>query len=170
MFLDRMFDEGHYIQHNQPDILTPYLYVYAGRHDKTVERVREILDREYKTTTSGLPGQDDAGCMSAWYVFSAMGFYPNAGQNLYLMSSPIFNEIKIDIGNGKTFKIIAENLSQDNIYIQEATLNGSEFNNAWFTHDDLLNNNELKLIMTNKSSGWGSAYVPTSASEILNKI
>ncbi|KUG25911.1 alpha-1,2-mannosidase [hydrocarbon metagenome] len=99
-----------------------------------------------------------------------MGFYPNAGQNLYLMSSPIFNEIKIDIGSGKTFTIIAENLSQDNIYIQEATLNGSEFNNAWFTHDDLLNNNELKLIMTNKSTGWGSTNVPTSTSEILNKL
>lgn len=166
-FLDRMFDEEHYIQHNQPDILTPYLYVYAERHDKTVERVREILEGEYKTTTSGLPGQDDAGCMSAWYVFSAMGFYPNAGQNLYLMSSPIFDEVKIDIGNGKTFTIIAENLSQENIYIKEAKLNGSELYKAWFNHDALLEGGELILTMTNEPTDWGNKNAPLSVSEIL---
>lgn len=166
-FLDRMFDEGHYIQHNQPDILTPYLYVYAGRHDKTVERVREILRREYKTMTNGLPGQDDSGCMSAWYVFGAMGFYPNAGQNLYLMSSPLFDEVVINLGNGKEFVIKSENLSEENIYVKKAELNGSSFNKAWFTHDDIKNGGELILTMTNSPSGWGNEIYPQSVSDIL---
>ncbi len=166
-FLDKMFDEGHYIQHNQPDILTPYLYVYAGRPDKTVNRVREIIKNEYSPDPQGLPGQDDAGCMSAWYVFSAMGFYPNAGQNLYLMSSPIFDEIKIKVKDKKYFTITAQNLSPENIYITAAKLNGKNHNKAWFTHNDMINGGELILTMNDKPSEWGKENPPYSVSEEL---
>src|SRR5690606_3484702 len=154
-FLDKMFDEGHYIQHNQPDIMTPYLYIYAGRPDKTAERVHHILKTEYKNSTDGLPGQDDAGCMSSWYVFSSMGFYPNAGQDIYFISSPIFSESEIKLQDNKSFKIIAANLSDKNIYIQSALLNGEEWNKAWFQHKDIIDGAELILTMGSSSSDWG---------------
>lgn len=83
------------------------------------------------------------------------------------MSSPIFDEVKIDIGKGKAFKITAENLSIENIYIKEAVLNGSELNRAWFTHDDLLEGGELILSMTNEPTDLGNENTPSSVSEIL---
>jgi predicted alpha-1,2-mannosidase len=164
-FLDEMFDGGYYTQDNQPDIMTPYLYIYTGRPDKTAERVRHILKTDYHNSTDGLPGQDDAGCMSSWYVFSSMGFYPNAGQDIYFISSPIFSEVEIKLNDGKIFKIITNNLSDKNIYIQTATLNGKEWNKAWFQHKDIIEGAELFLTMGAAPSGWGKMNPPPSVSD-----
>ncbi len=106
-WLDELFDEGIHTQNNEPDILAPYLYIHAGRPEKTAERVRDILQGEYSTGRAGLPGNDDSGTMSSWYVWSAMGLYPNAGQPYYYIGSPLFTRATMDLGGGKRFTVEA---------------------------------------------------------------
>jgi predicted alpha-1,2-mannosidase len=168
-YLDQYFDGGFHNQSNQPTLLTPWLYTYAGRPDKTVDRVRAAMAKGYKNARKGLPGNDDAGTMSAWYVFAAMGFYPNAGQDLYLLASPVFSRITIQLGeSGKTFVISAPGLSPENKYVQSATLNGKPWDQAWFRHGDISGGAVLILKMGPKQSDWGTRTFPpspTSAAE-----
>ena len=93
---------------NEPGFLVPTFYNYAGRPDKTAEVVRKTLQTRYNTTREGIPGNDDSGSMSSWYIFHALGFYPNAGQDVYLISSPLFQEVIISLENGKELKIVAK--------------------------------------------------------------
>jgi predicted alpha-1,2-mannosidase len=148
-FLDTIFETNVFKLENEPLFLVPYLYNVAGRPDKTAERVRDIMRKDFQPTHNGYPGDDDSGAMSAWYVFSAMGFFPVAGQDLYLIGSPVFDEVNIDMGNGKQFIIRANNNSHHNIYIAKATLNGKELTNFWFRHSDIKNGAILELEMTN---------------------
>lgn len=164
-FLDQMFDGGYYTQDNQPDIMTSYLYVYTGRPDKTSERVRHIMNKDYSVSPAGLPGQDDAGCMSSWYVFSSMGFYPNAGQDFYFIGSPVFSKITIHLDKYKLFTIRAEDNSAENKYIQSAVLNDKEWNKAWFQYRDIINGAELVLKMGPVPSDWGRNNPPPSVAE-----
>lgn len=163
-FLDELFDGGHYEMGNEPGLLTPYLYHYAGRPDKSFERVRNLLDY-YTVGNSGLPGQDDSGAMSAWYVFGAMGFYPVAGQDVYLIGSPVFSKSVLNLGNGKSFRIIAKHVSDKNIYVQSATLNGKKWEKCWFLHSDICEGGELILEMGATPSGWGQTIPPPSVSD-----
>lgn len=89
---------------NEPGFLTPTLYNYVGRPDKTAEVVRKTLKERYNTTKEGIPGNDDSGSMSSWYVFHALGFYPNTGQDLYLISSPTFEEAVIHLKMGEIYR------------------------------------------------------------------
>lgn len=165
-FLDELFDTKHYSPSNEPDLLAPWLYTYVNRPDKNVDRVRHILSDDYTTTRAGLPGNDDAGTLSAWYVFGAMGFYPNPAQDLYLMASPIFSKVKLQLGGGKKLVITAANLSDKNIYIQSATLNGKPLRHGWFRHSDIANGGQLVLKMGPKPSKWGThGPVPPSVSK-----
>ncbi|WP_420454358.1 GH92 family glycosyl hydrolase [Rubrivirga sp.] len=164
--LDRLFDEEHYAHHNEPGLLSPYLYVYAGRPDKTAERVRHILATEYAPVDDGLPGQDDAGAMSAWYVFSALGFYPNAGQDVYLVGSPLFPRATLDLGDGRELVVTAENVSEANRYVQSATLNGRPLVHAWFRHGQIADGGTLAFVMGPEPSSWGrDADPPPSVSD-----
>ena len=88
-----------------------------NRPDKAAEIVRRVLKERYNTTATGLPGNDDSGSMSAWYIFHSMGFYPNAGQDIYLISSPVFTKTTINLDGGKVFEVLAPNASDKNIYI-----------------------------------------------------
>ncbi len=160
-FLDQLFDGKHFELGNEPGFLTPYLYTYAGRPDKTAERVKDEL-AEFKLGNIGLPGQDDSGAMSAWYVFGAMGFFPSAGQDLYLIGSPEFSKSVLDLGNGHSFTVIAHQLSKINKYVQRATLNHKPLEKAWFTHSEIANGGELVLEMGAKPSAWGSKIPPPS--------
>src|SRR5438477_3145607 len=99
-WLDRFFDEGAYNHGNEPDLLAPYLYIHAGRPDRTADRVRSLLATSYSARRGGLPGNDDAGTLSAWYVWSAIGLYPNAGQPFYYIGSPLFRRVRLDLGPG----------------------------------------------------------------------
>jgi len=155
-FLNEIFDGGYYTHENEPDIHVSYLYDYINKPSKTAERVRNLLDTKYQNKRSGLPGNDDAGCMSSWYVFSSMGFYPIAGQDLYLMGSPLFSHIKIDLGNGKFFTIIAHNASKQNKYITSARLNGKILDRAWFKHSDIIHGAILELEMSPSPGEWGT--------------
>ncbi len=158
-WLDRLFDGRHYDQGNEPDMLAPWLYIHAGRPDRTDERVREILARDYHTDPDGLPGNDDAGAMSAWYVWAAMGLFPNAGQPLYYIGSPLFTRTTIHLEGGKTFVISAPLASADNIYVTGAPrLNGKRLDRAWLSHDEIAGGGVLELDMGPKPAGWAAKF------------
>lgn len=172
-WLDAFFDNvtgsgkdnsGLYTQGNEPDLLAPFLYINAGRADRTQETVRNILAREYHPGRAGLPGNDDAGTMSSWYVWNAIGLYPNAGQPFYYIGSPLFSRAQISLGNGRRFTIDATNSSLTNKYIQRATLNGRTLSRAWLTHAEIARGGRLVLSMNDKPSSWGAGQRPPSVS------
>ena len=150
---------------NEPGFLIPTLYNYVNQQNKTAKIVRYILKNRYKTTRDGIPGNDDSGSMSAWYIFHSLGFYPNAGQDVYLISSPIFKETIIHLENGKAFKIVTKKNNDKNIYIQSATLNGKPLTKNWFRHGDISEGGTLEFIMGPKPSKWSqNGELPPSMS------
>lgn len=159
--LDQFFDEGHYDPTNQPDFHASWLYSWAGRPDRTQLRVRDLVDKEFTTAPNGLPGNDDAGAMSAWMVLAALGLYPVApGAPYYVLNSPTMDEAVLQVagtGNPVYFRIVADNNSPDNRYVQEAFLNGEELPRPWLTHDEITAGGELVLTMGPAPSTWGSA-------------
>ncbi len=159
--LDAFFEGGHYDPSNEPAFHVPYLYVYGGGPWKTQQRIRELMENAYTALPSGLPGNDDAGATSAWFVFSAMGFYPVCpGEPTYVMGSPLFKRITLGLNPGakagKRFVIEAKNNSGENIYIQSATLNGSVMNRAWIRHEEIMAGGKLVLEMGPEPSGWAA--------------
>ena len=150
---------GLYSQGNEPDFHIPYLYDFSGQPWKTQRRVRQLMDVWYTADTHGIPGDDDGGATSSWYVFSAMGFFPECpGSPIYELGSPIFERTTLRMGNGKLFTITAHHVSAQNKYIQSAVLNGKPLNTAWFHHADIANGGSLILEMGPKPNyKWGSA-------------
>jgi predicted alpha-1,2-mannosidase len=146
----------YYNVNNEPSFLTPTLYNYVGKPYKTSEIVRAIIAKNYSTKPTGLPGNDDAGSMSAWYVFHAMGFFPVAGQDLYLITTPMFEKVIIDLGDEKELKIITKGLKPANIYIKSAKLNGKRLDRSWFTHTEIKDGGLLEFEMTSKPSAWAT--------------
>ncbi|WP_372931785.1 GH92 family glycosyl hydrolase [Mariniphaga sediminis] len=157
---------GQYAHGNEPSHHMAYLYNYAGQPWKTQKMVRQILDTLYDDQPDGLSGNEDCGQMSAWYILSAMGFYPVCpGTPDYIIGTPIFDEVVINLSNGKKFTVKAHNVSEKNSFIQSATLNGNPLQNAWFTHDDILAGSELVFEMGSApNKDWGAAkeFRPTS--------
>jgi len=152
---------GLYCQGNQPDQQAPYLYAYAGQPWKTQELVRRILKLMYGSDKWGLafPGMDDQGATASWYVLSALGFYTvDPSSPNYVLGSPLFDEAKVNLGNGKELIIQAKNNSEKNCYIQSATLNGKPWNKPWFSHGDIANGGKFVFQMGAKPNlNWGSA-------------
>jgi len=163
--LDTFFIKSFFNVNNEPGFLTPYLYIWAGRPDKTAYWVNYIRNKHFNSGRRGIPGNEDSGAMSSLYAFNAMGFYPNAGQDVYLITSPIFDKTTIQMDNGKNFTITAKNVSKEDIYVQSAMLNGKPLNQAWFRHTDISNGGTLELVMGNKSSSWGTSNPPPSMSD-----
>ena len=153
-WLDRLFDTHQYNQGNEPDILAPFLYIHAGRPDRTDERVRAIMALEYRAGRGGLPGNDDAGTLSAWYVWAAIGLFPSAGQPFYYIGSPVFSRSVISLEGGKTFTIEALLTSASNLYVQSAELNGSPLDRAWLTSSEVARGGTLLLRMGPRPSRW----------------
>jgi len=161
---------GQYAHGNEPSHHTLYLYNYAGAPWKTQAMARNVMDSLYHEGPAGLCGNEDMGQMSAWYVLSAMGFYPVApGQNVYSIGSPEFSKVTIHLdksyNNGKQFVIEAKNNSKANKYIQSATLNGKPLNKPWFDHADIKSGGTLIFIMgpqPNKNWGSGKEAAPPS--------
>ena len=172
-FLDQFPDAtglvGQYAQGNEPSFHVPYLYDFSGQPWKTQRRVRELMDVWYGDGPLGIPGDDDGGETSSWYVLSAMGFYPVCpGNPVYEIGSPIFARTTIRMGNGKLFTIVADHVSARNKYIQSAELNGRPLNRAWFRHADIADGGTLVLEMADHPNlQWGSAaqLAPPSMSE-----
>jgi len=155
---------GQYVQGNEPDQQTPYMYDYGGAPWKTQKVVDTIVDSLYKDTPDGLPGNEDCGQMSAWYVFSAMGFYPvNPASGVYAIGSPAFEKATLDLGNGNKFTVEARNVSQKNRYIQSATFDGDPFNQSYITYRDIKKGGVLVFQMGAKpNKQWGADSQPPS--------
>ena len=135
---------GNYVHGNEPGHHIPYLYNWTGHPEKTQERVRMIMDTMYDSSVEGLCGNDDAGQMSAWYVFSSLGFYPvTPGSEDYAIGSPLITEATIHLNNGKTLHIKATNQSEKNIYVKSVTFNGKLIENNTLQHNTLVNGGEL---------------------------
>lgn len=150
---------GLYAQGNEPSFHIPYLYDFSGQPWKTQRRVRQLMDVWYGDGPLGIPGDDDGGETSSWYVLSALGFYPVCpGSPVYEIGSPIFAKSIIRLGNGKDFTIVADQVSAQNKYIQSAQLNGQPLNKPWFRQSDIANGGTLILEMGDKPNRqWGSA-------------
>jgi len=161
--LDAFFDvPGRYDVGNEPGFLAPYLYIWAGRPDKTDARARQIIAASYHAGPNGLPGNDDSGAMSSWYAFGQMGIFPNAGQDIYLIGSPAYPQTTLHLAGGKDFVIEARNVSADNIYVTSATLNGRALDRAWLRHSEIAAGGRLVLTMANAPSQWAQHNPPPS--------
>lgn len=157
--LDEMFQGKHYNHGNEPSHQIAYMYNYAGQPWRTQEEVRNILENEYHTGADGLSGNDDAGQMSAWYIFSALGFYPvcpASGQ--FILASPTFEKATLRMSTGKTFTIEARNASKTNIYVQKVTLNGEPYGKNYITHEDIATGGKMVFVMgPAPDKDWGSS-------------
>jgi len=154
--LDGLFERKLYDQGNEPSHHIAYLYAYADAAWKTQMRVRDVMAESFHDGPGGLPGNDDAGQMSAWYVFSAMGFYPVCpGRAEYVLGSPIFSRVVIHQANGRDFTIMAPESSEENKYIVSATLNGHPYTSIVITHADIVNGATLLLKMSSEPNGVG---------------
>jgi predicted alpha-1,2-mannosidase len=139
---------GNYVHGNEPSHHVPYLYVFAGAPWKTQERIHQIVNTMYHNTTDGLCGNDDCGQMSAWYVFSSLGFYPVCpGSNEYVIGSPSVDKATLNFENGKRFTVTAQNLNDKNFYIQQVKLNGLPLATFTISHDDIMNGGTLEFVM-----------------------
>jgi predicted alpha-1,2-mannosidase len=150
---------GQFSMGNEPSFHIPYLYNYLGAPWKTQKRIRMLIDTWFRDDLFSIPGDEDGGGMSAFVVFSLMGFYPTTpGIPVYNIGSPAFTQVKVQLPNGKVFTVVARNNSADNKYIQRARLNGQALNKPWFTHEDLMKGGTLELFMGEApNKKWGAA-------------
>jgi predicted alpha-1,2-mannosidase len=159
---------GQYAHGNEPSHHMAYLYNFVNKPYKTQEKVRQILIELYANTPSGISGNEDCGQMSAWYIFSSLGFYPvTPGSNQYIIGSPLFEKATINLESGKSFTVEAKNQSKENKYIKSATLNGDSYSYSYIRHQDIINGGSLVFEMTNERSFWGTkdAFIPTTKIE-----
>ncbi len=148
---------GQYAHGNEPSHHMAYLYNFVNKPYKTQEKVRQILTELYTNTPNGISGNEDCGQMSAWYVLSAMGFYPvTPGANQYIIGTPLFKKTTLNLENGNTLTIIAKQVSTENKYIASAHLNGKALNRTYLKHDEVINGGTLVFEMTNAPTTWGT--------------
>ncbi len=153
---------GQYAHINEPVHHVIYLYDYVGQPWKAQKWVHEVEDRLYKPGPAGWLGDEDTGQMSAWYIFSAMGFYPvTPGTADYALGAPMFNRVKIHLENGKTFMVESDKHGPDDVYVQSVTLNGRKLDDPWITHEEILNGGTLRFKMgPAPNENWGTAGRP----------
>lgn len=142
---------GQYAHGNEPSHHVIYLYNKVGQPWKTQQYVAQVLNELYRNDPAGLCGNEDCGQMSAWYVFSAMGFYPvDPVSGRYEIGTPLFTEVKMHLANGNTFTVLAPQASRENIYIQSVKLNGQPYDKDYITHDQIMKGDTLSFEMGNK--------------------
>ena len=163
---DHTGNVGQFSMANEPSLHVPYLYNYAGAPWKTQKRVRQMLDTWFRDDLMGVPGDEDGGGMTSFVVFSSLGFYPvTPGEAVYTIGSPVFPEAVMKLSNGKTFKLVARNVSDDNKYIQRATLNGKPLEGPWISHEEIMSGGTLILEMGSlPNKEWG-AVIPSDRNE-----
>ena len=169
----QIMNMGNYAHGNQPIQHMIYLYNYAGEPWKAQQHVREVMDKMYNANPDGYCGDEDNGQTSAWYVFSAMGFYPVCpGSNEYVLGSPLFGDMTLHLENGKTVNIAADGNHAGTPYIQKMTLNGQSHDRNYLTHDELMSGADIRFEMgtePNRSRGIASEAAPYSFSRELSK-
>ena len=141
---------GMYAHGNEPSHHVTYLYPYAGEQWKTAEKVRYIQDVFYTDQPEGIIGNEDCGQMSAWHIMSALGFYQvNPSNGVFVFGSPLFDKASVHLPEGKTFEVVAQNNSKENVYIQSVLLNGKPYNNSYILYDDIVKGGNLTFVMGN---------------------
>jgi len=170
--LDSIFYREHFDVTNEPGFLIPVLYNWASRPDHTAEVITELLEKAFTDQRTGIPGNDDSGAMSSWFIFHSLGFYPNAGQDIYLIGTPSFPEADITLASGKTLRILARNMDSEHInrFIQSATLNGAPLETSWFRHEQIANGGTLVFTMGSAPSNWGTTNLPPSMSDTVSPL
>ncbi|HEU4635491.1 MAG TPA: GH92 family glycosyl hydrolase, partial [Edaphobacter sp.] len=139
---------GQYIHGNEPSHHLAYLYNYAGQPWRTQERLQQIVESQYKPSVDGLVGNDDLGQMSAWLLFTSMGFYPVApASNEYVIGRPFVNRATIALPNGKTFRVLADKMSPENRYVESVTLNGAKLDRSYLLQNEIMKGGELRFVM-----------------------
>lgn len=160
---------GGYVHGNEPSHHIPYLYAWTSQPWKTQYWLRTVMNRMYKNDIDGLGGNDDCGQMSAWYLFTAMGFYPVCpGTDQYVLGAPYLPYIRMNLPNGRTFEIKAPKVSDRNCYVRQVKLNGKVYDKMYITHADLLAGGTLEFDMAaspNKKRGLAKEAKPYSMSE-----
>lgn len=149
---------GQYIHGNEPSHHAAYMYAYAGAPWRTQGRLKQIVDSQYRAAPDGLSGNDDVGQMSAWLMFTAMGFYPVApGSNQYVLGRPFADRIALNLHNGRRFTVTAEGLSDDNLYVRSVTLNGQPLTRSWISHEEIMAGGTLHFVMgAEPNTTWGA--------------
>ena len=160
---------GGYVHGNEPSHHIPYLYAWTSQPWKTQYWVREVMNKMYKNHIRGLGGNDDCGQMSAWYLFTAMGFYPVCpGTDQYVLGAPYVPYMKLKLDNGKTLEIKADGVSDTNRYVKSVLLNGKPYTKTYITHDDLMAGGTLEFVMSskpNKKRGLAASDKPYSLTD-----
>lgn len=144
----------------------PYLYNFLGRQDLSVERSRKVAKDDYNTGVEGLPGNSDAGAMQTWLIWNMIGLYPLTGQTTFLIHSPWFSSMTINLGNDKTLKITStggDGNGDSNIYVQSLKVNGKAWNKSWLTWDDVFaQGGTLEFELGSAAKNWTSGELPPS--------
>lgn len=163
---------GQYAHGNEPSHHMAYLYNYIGKAYKTQARVKQILNEQYKNAPDGLSGNEDCGQMSSWYVLSSMGFYSvTPGLDYYTIGVPHFEKLSMQLENGHSFTIEAKQLSDQNKYIQSASLNGQEYNRSYLLHEDIMKGGELVFEMGSEpNKNWAANKPPLAQIDQENQI
>jgi len=158
---------GMFVMGNEPSFHIPYLYNYAGEPWKTQKRVRMLMEAWFRNDLMGICGDEDGGGMSAFAVFSSMGFYPTTpGLPTYALGSPIFREVTIRLENGKRFTLVAHNTSHENKYIQSVKINGAPWDKTWFSHGVIANGGTVVIEMGDRpNKNWGVGFDAAPPSE-----
>ncbi|SEB38662.1 alpha-1,2-mannosidase, putative [Tenacibaculum sp. MAR_2009_124] len=148
---------GQYAHGNEPSHHMAYLYNFVNKPSKTQERIRQILTEQYTNTPDGISGNEDCGQMSAWYIFSSLGFYPvTPASNQYIIGNPLFAKATINLESGNKFTMVAHDLSEENKYITKVVLNGKVLDRTFITHNEVVNGGTLEFHMANTPSEWGT--------------
>ena len=157
MLPDHTGNVGQFSMANEPSLHIPYLYDYAGAPWKTQKRIRQLLRTWFRDDLMGVPGDEDGGGMTSFVVWSCLGLYPvTPGSAEYAIGSPVFPEAKVHLPGGKTFEIVAKGASEDNKYIQSATLNGEPLTRPFLSHDDVVKGGKLVFVMGDQpNKSWG---------------
>jgi predicted alpha-1,2-mannosidase len=167
--LDTFFDEQRY-QSKEIMLHVPYLYHYAGRPDKSSERVRALMKQCFHARRDGLSDNEDMGCQSSWYMCSALGLYPIMGQDLYLLSAPIFTRAEIALGSSGNFLIIeAPDAGENHLYVKGLTLNGKALHRAWVRHHEIAQGAILRFTLGMTPGDWGTRELPPSPMQATDR-
>ena len=159
-YLDRFFARGLFAV-KETRMHIPHLYTYAGRPDKAADAVRATLAQAYGNRDDGLPDNEDMGCQSAYYICNSIGLYPIYGQMHYMLVPPLFSRVEFDYGmTGKQLTILAERNGSQGRYIHSASLNGHPLDRAWVTHEEIAAGGELRFVLADVASDWGSRVPP----------
>lgn len=161
---DHTGNVGQFSMANEPSLHIPYLYCYAGKPWRTQKQIRTLVDEWFRNDLMGVPGDEDGGGMSAFVVFSMMGFYPvTPGLPMYVIGSPWFEKTEISLSDGRKFTVRCRNYSPENIYVRSAVLNGKPLDRAWISHEEILSGGELVFEMgPDPDREWAASSVPPS--------